>query len=747
MNTENIDATPPAQSTAGASTLAAGPAKGGETGKFDPATLGTPPDKVSNADFVAAVFKTAVDGAIPVVCSKAGDPTDDSGWPPEAVRNVDSQCPPDHNNYFNCSTFRRDLDGTIRAKKANFASYAATVLDDVGSKVAFDRLEGIQPSWIIETSPGNFQVGFIHEKPLQDLGLIDRLHRALRARGLSDPDALNGATRWARLPVAINGKLKYRDSANEAFRCKLWTWNPERRFSEYQIDKMWSIEAEFEASGRQAPQQLVRDIVDEQSVEVLEKLLEEIDPNCGYRDWTNACMAVHNETAGSDAGLDLVDSWSSRGNGYPGRQTMEAKWRSFRNGSANPVTIGTLIQLARQDNPDSKYIDALAKGFVPCEMEVVSAGRRRIEIELPAPSVVVPVTLEFVKPMTSEPAAVQGKRHRLERYSLRGQSDELKKRALNERPVLGEIGLHGQLMVIYASPNTGKTLITLHLLLDAIDKKRIDPDRLFYLNMDDNSNGLAHKSRIADDYGFHMLVDGYNQFKAREFLAVVSEMVENDTVDGATLVLDTLKKFVKVMDKNDCSKFNAVMRSFVMKGGTVIALAHVNKNPGADGKKVFAGTTDIVDDFDNACMLSEVAVAQNVKTVEFTNIKNRGSNPSSVAYSYSIEKYARYDDLLLTVKEVNLMDLVPLKQAAAMVADDVLINHIASKIKAGFVTRMALIKCVSALSGASNSDVGEVINRYTGEIPDLHRWFYKTGRRGAHVFEVLDRPATELLKP
>lgn len=715
---------------------------------FDPATLGTPPGTVSNADFVAAIFMTAGDGAIPVVCSKAGDPTNDSGWPPQAVRNVDSQCPPDHNNYFNCSTFRRDFDGTIRAKKANFAFYAATVLDDVGSKVAFDRLEGIQPSWIIETSPGNFQVGFIHDTPQQDLGLIDRLHRALRARGLSDPDALNGATRWARLPVAINGKHKYRDSANEAFRCKLVTWNPERRFSFDQTGTMLSIQAEFEASGRQAPQQLVREIVDEQSVEVLEKLLDAIDPNCGYRDWTNACMAVHNETAGSDAGLDLVDAWSSRGKGYPGRQTMEAKWRSFRSGSANPVTIGTLIQLARRDNPNSKYIDALAKGFVPCEMEVVPVGRPQMLIIPSAPSVVAePVVTVFPNTVTATPASVQTRRHLLERYSLRGQSAELKKRSLGEKPILGDIGLQGQLMVIYAAPNTGKTLITLHLLCEGIQKGVINPDRLFYLNMDDNSKGLAEKSRIADDLGFHLIVGGYQGFKARDLEPLVAKMVEDDVVDGAVIVLDTMKKFVNVMKKDDCSRFAGGLRNFVVRGGTLIALAHTNKNPGADGEKIYSGTTDIIDDFDNAYMLTQVAVADNVKTVEFKNIKRRANNPDRAGYSYSVERLPSYEDVLLTVKEVDLMDLDPIKQAAVLVADEKLIRLIEGRIKSGTVKRMELIKAVSEVSGASRVSVGAIVEKYTGEDASLHKWRYKKGPRGAHLFELLDRPATELLKP
>jgi hypothetical protein len=711
---------------------------------FDPATLGTKPavDSITNAKFVFAVFETTLDGATAVVCSKAGDPTDASGWPPMAALNVNVQCQPGRNNYVNCATFRPDPDGTIKARKANFASYQVTVLDDIGTKVPFRDIAGLKPSWIIKTSRGNYQVGIIHDVPLQDLALIERFQKALKTRNLSDGDALNGSTRWVRLPVAVNGKAKHCDAAGAPFQCELVTWNPERRYSIEQIVKMLSIEAEFVASVNQLTPQFQRETADENSTEMLAMLLDFIDPNCGYRDWANALMAVHNETGGSDEGLDLVDAWSSGGTGYPGRSTMEAKWRSFRGGAANPLTIGTLIKMAKDaGDSDLEYIDALAKGFVPCEMEVIAPGKSREPVAPITPPPVVPIASAPVVPVAPA-TAVQAKRHPLEKFSLRGQSAELRKRSLGERPILGEIGIQGQLLVIYAAPNTGKTLITLSLLWESIQRGRINPDRLFYLNMDDNSTGLAEKSRIADDSGFHMLVDGYRGFKAHDLEALVRDMVTKGTIDGAVIVLDTMKKFVNVMDKKDCSRFSSAMRTFAMQGGTLIALAHVNKNPGADGQRVFAGTTDIVDDFDNAYMLTQVAVAEGVKTVEFKNIKRRGNNPERAGYSYSVERQARYEDVLLTVKEIDLMDLDPIKQAAALVADEVLIKMVEGRITAGVVKRMELIKGVSDLCGASRANVSGIVTRYTGGDPAMHRWNYKTGARGAHLFELLDRSAT-----
>lgn len=717
----------------------ASPQMGVTISALNPVSMGSPaPEGITNADVISAVFHSIPQGATVLVCSKTGDPAE-GGWSPIAAQDVTTQCPPGSNNYMNTATVRRDPDGSLHARTANFGAYHITVLDDVGTKVPLERIAGLAPSWIIETSPGNFQVGVIHDAPLEDEVLIRRLQKAMHSKGLSDPDAPNSRTRWVRLPVAINGKAKYRDPSGAAYRCKMVTWNPERRYSIAQIVAMLGIGAEFDTAVLQPIQSTPREAEDESSLEMLQMVLDHIDPNCGYGEWTKALMAVHNETGGSPDGFELANDWSSVGRGYPGRAVMENKWRSFRSGSENPLTIRTLIKMAREtDDANSEFLNALGGGFLPTDMEVVTRSGASS-----APAAKTHPRLTQVASATDAPAKIASvKTHFLEKFSLRGRSAELKKRATEERPILGEIGIQGQLMVIYAAPNTGKTLITLHLLLDSINRKRIDPDRLFYLNMDDSSKGLAEKSAIADDYGFHMLAAGYKGFKAQDLENLVTDMVERRTVDGAVLVLDTMKKFVNVMDKKDCSRFSQAMRNFVLHGGTLIALAHVNKNPDADGQAIYAGTTDIRDDFCNAYILTQVSVAEGVKTVEFKNIKRRGNNPETAGYSYSVDRLPQYEDVLMSVKEVDPLDLDPLKNAAKLLADDVLIKHIESQIKAGRVQKMELIKAVASLSGASRADVGGIVTRYAGEDPAMHRWNYKTGARGAHLFALLDRPAT-----
>lgn len=704
--------------------------------------------EIGNGDFISKVFTSLAAATSPIICTKSGDPGA-GGWMPISAQNAAARCTPNQNNFFQCSSFYPDPDGSWKARKENFAACHTLMLDDVGTKVPLEKLQGFKFSWLIETSPGNFQAGIVLESPIKSADEANRLHKAIIDAGLCDSDATAPATRWARLPVGINGKAKHRDANGKAFQCRLVEWNPEARYTVEQIVAGLSLQA-FYGDNLAAPTETKPakrlDLFDRtpraedgpakdaSAIPRIRALLDEIDPDLQYQDWLKVLMAIHNETGGCQEGRDLADEWSSHGQKYAGIKDIQIKWDSFKRGSGRPVSIGTLIKMVSVAGKDAfELMDSADDQFEVFSTEVVQPEAWKAQVASKAE--VAPTVVEHKE---SYPQV----RHLLEKYSLRGQSDDLRKRALGEVPILGNIGIQGQLMVIYASPNTGKTLITLALITEGIEKGRINPDRLFYLNMDDNSNGLAEKGTIADDYGFHMLADGFKGFKAADFLGLVMEMVQKDEVDGAIIVLDTLKKFVKVMDKNDCSRFNAVMRNFAMKGGTVIALAHTNKNPGADGKAVYSGTTDIVDDFDNSYVLTPVSTADGVKVVEFENKKRRGNNPEKAAYSYSVQRFDRYDDLLVTVKEVDLLDLDPIKKAAALVADEELIKFVERQIKAGVVLRMELVKSVANLSRASQADVKSVLERYTGEDSTLHKWIYKKGARGAHLFELLDCPAT-----
>lgn len=214
-----------------ATSAATNPDKGGKGGDGGEPSL--PP---SNATFLAGVVRDVEPDARAVVCSKPGDPAD-GGWYAAVADDVDRQCPGDHNNYFNCSSFVADEDGGVNARVDRFGAYHVLVLDDVGTKVDRAKLTGVTPTWEVETSPGNSQVGFRLSDPLRDPAQVGRLQGAVMAAGLCDRGA-GGPARWMRLPNAINGKAAHRDDIGKPFICRLVTWNPDVAFT---IDELVTL--------------------------------------------------------------------------------------------------------------------------------------------------------------------------------------------------------------------------------------------------------------------------------------------------------------------------------------------------------------------------------------------------------------------------------------------------------------------------------------------------------------------------
>ena len=186
-------------------------------------------DLVSNGEFLRAVFGDDLADVRPVVVSFAGNPTSAPGkvWfgsPWLGSTDMTANLPGDANNYFSLAVFKPHEAGQYRRQKARFYALHTVMLDDVGSKVAKERLT-LPPSWMLETSPGNHQAGYLLREPLTDGLVADKLMNAIVAANLCDPGANGPRARLARLPVAVNGKH------SPPFACRMLAWSPELRYS------------------------------------------------------------------------------------------------------------------------------------------------------------------------------------------------------------------------------------------------------------------------------------------------------------------------------------------------------------------------------------------------------------------------------------------------------------------------------------------------------------------------------------
>jgi hypothetical protein len=201
---------------------------------------------VDNDEFLLAVFGDALIGARPVLVSFDGNPANAParvwfGKPWLGDADQSTALPATANNYFSLAVFRPDEGGQYRRQKARFTGLYAVMLDDVGTKVAMERLT-LAPSWLLETSPGNYQAGYLLSEPLTDGATADRLMNAIIAAGLCDPGANGPRARLARLPVATNGKH------TPPFACRMVAWSPGLRYS---VDELADgLQLELAAAGR-----------------------------------------------------------------------------------------------------------------------------------------------------------------------------------------------------------------------------------------------------------------------------------------------------------------------------------------------------------------------------------------------------------------------------------------------------------------------------------------------------------------
>lgn len=132
------------------------------------------------------------------------------------------------NQYFTISIFNPEGDRAVR-RKGNFLRTRCIVLDDVREKLSIEEANRLPtPSWILETSQGSEQWGYILSTPVHDRDKVDNLLDGLVESDLApkgDDPGMKGVTRYVRLPEGINNKASKLVNG-QPFKCRMLAWNP-----------------------------------------------------------------------------------------------------------------------------------------------------------------------------------------------------------------------------------------------------------------------------------------------------------------------------------------------------------------------------------------------------------------------------------------------------------------------------------------------------------------------------------------
>jgi KaiC/GvpD/RAD55 family RecA-like ATPase len=127
----------------------------------------------------------------------------------------------------------RTASGWFERQSRHVVKYYVMILDDIGSKYPIPGLPG-KPSYIIETSEGNYQHGYIFNRGLT-AEEYQMLVLRVQALEISDPGALK-LNQLIRVPAGINGK------DGDTFKPHITQWDPDLIFS------LTELEAEFNLS-------------------------------------------------------------------------------------------------------------------------------------------------------------------------------------------------------------------------------------------------------------------------------------------------------------------------------------------------------------------------------------------------------------------------------------------------------------------------------------------------------------------
>ena len=205
------------------------------------------------------------------------------------------------NQYFTISTFYCDDQQQARRRKALYRQTHCLVLDDVREKLSEEAAAKLpRPSWVLETSHGSFQWGYIFDIPVTEASKIDNLNDGLIASELA-PDGKDpgqrGVTRYVRLPEGANNKASKLVNG-QPYPCQMILWEPFNRVTIEQLAAPFVVD--LDAVRRESRTDGAADVSDHPLVNIPEIIhIKEVRSDGRF---DIRCPWVNEHTGGDDSG-------------------------------------------------------------------------------------------------------------------------------------------------------------------------------------------------------------------------------------------------------------------------------------------------------------------------------------------------------------------------------------------------------------------------------------------------------------
>lgn len=178
-----------------------------------------------------------------ILCGFKGDPNEapTNAWRPRPWQpGTEMPFGSRFNGYVTVASFGRAPDSGFRRRRDTFKAGLALMIDDVGTKVDPATVNVIEPTFIIETSPANYQWWLLLKEPERDPEKFDAFIRAFIAGRLLGADpGMSGITRVGRLPGFTNGKPQH-----DGFITRITHSAPKKRFTLPSLLKTFNLKLE-----------------------------------------------------------------------------------------------------------------------------------------------------------------------------------------------------------------------------------------------------------------------------------------------------------------------------------------------------------------------------------------------------------------------------------------------------------------------------------------------------------------------
>jgi hypothetical protein len=273
-----------------------------------------------------------------------------------------------------------------------------------------------------------------------------------------------------------------------------------------------------------------------------------------------------------------------------------------------------------------------------------------------------------------------------------------------------------ELSVVYGSPGSGKTLAILSDIRRSILDGTIRGVDVVYVNLDDSAIGLAEKAGILAGLKIKMI---------KEFdLMMLHSMIEENVAKGKVIVIDTVKKIANLMDKAQVADRMKQFKKFTHVGGTVILIAHSNKNLGPDGFPVLEGVGDLRNDAD--C----VVMVQRHKDIITMSNDNKSRSYVELEAIFQTSETTDYKSLMYSMEQLSGPEAKDLKlqreQECFKESNSRLIDTITEMIGLFPVQKTKLVDDLVKDTGLSRRFIVTTLELLEGDLWDLEKGLHNS---------------------